>query len=488
MATKKPPSPRRPRAFAFRRSRSEGAVEVSATNDQSNPPPTWRDSSRSLRVVAWLKRFAKLWGFALFCLFVVYLFRTIALPFVFAILVAYLLAPVVDRMARIEVAGQRVPRGAAVIALYIVILSFLGLGIGFVVPRLSGDFARLFREAPELFAKVNGEYLPKVGAWVDRHFGAGDEDNAATAAVPSNSVPEDTFIEPMPDGRYRLQLGGLADRLALEIRPGEDKGTYVVMPLRPRENDHVTGGRWERSIKKWLEEKVQGTENETRRALEYGQKFVTAIVGGLWKLTLVLMLAAFILIDLQRVRGFIRSLVPENYRRDYDRIARGIDRGLSGVIRGQLTICVVNGILTYIGLLIFKVKYPLLLGGIAAIMSLIPIFGSFLSSVPIVAIAIVSGGEFDPMVGLYLVGWIVMIHLLEANFLNPKILGTAARIHPVLVVFALVAGEHTYGLIGALFAVPVLSIVQTVFVYLRRNNGLRGGTATTGEEASVNLP
>ena len=53
-------------------------------------------------------------------------------------------------------------------------------------------------------------------------------------------------------------------------------------------------------------------------------------------------------------------------------------------------------------------------------------------------------------------------------FLNPKIMGGAAKIHPVLVVFALIAGEHSYGLTGALFAVPMASIIQTIFVYFRR--------------------
>ncbi|MCG5055731.1 MAG: AI-2E family transporter [Myxococcales bacterium] len=423
--------------------------------------------------MAWFKRFAKLWGFALFCLFVVYFFRHIALPFVFAILVAYLLAPVVDRMCRVTLGGRQVSRGGAVALLYAVMLMILGAGVSFVIPRLSGDFARLFREAPALFERVNQEYLPRVGAWVDRNLGAGDEEPATISGRPPEpgTPPDDTFVEPMADGRYRLRLGELSSRLSFQIRKGEEEGTYLVAPYRPHEVDRVTGGRWERSIKRWLEEKVRGTEDETRRALEYGKKFVTATVNGLWKLTLVLMLAAFILIDLERVRGFIRSLVPESYRSDYDRIARGVDRGLSGVIRGQLTICVINGGLTYVGLLIFKVKYPLLLAGIATVMSLIPIFGSFLSSIPIVAIAIMSRGEFDVMLGVYVAGWIVFIHLIEANFLNPKILGTSARIHPVLVVFALVAGEHTYGLVGALFAVPVLSIVQTVFIYLRRQQG-----------------
>ncbi len=105
------------------------------------------NSARSFRVLAWFKRFAKLWGFALFCIFVVYLFRAVALPFVFAILVAYILAPLVDRMARLRVAGRPFPRGLAVIILYVNILALLGLFVGYFIPKLSGDFARLFREA-----------------------------------------------------------------------------------------------------------------------------------------------------------------------------------------------------------------------------------------------------------------------------------------------------------------------------------------------------
>jgi predicted PurR-regulated permease PerM len=68
---------------------------------------------------------------------------------------------------------------------------------------------------------------------------------------------------------------------------------------------------------------------------------------------------------------------------------------------------------------------------------------------------------------LLVLAWIVGIHQLEAHVLNPKIMGDAARVHPVLVVFALLAGEHTAGLVGALLAVPVLSITQTLFYYLR---------------------
>src|SRR6185312_17290714 len=123
------------------------------------------------RTLAWLRQFAKLWGFALFCVLVVFIFREVVLPFLFAILVAYILAPIVDRMSRLRVGSKPFPRAAAVIVLYVNIIAILSLFIGYFVPKLSGDFARLFREAPQLFAKVNREWLPRAGAWVDDHFG-----------------------------------------------------------------------------------------------------------------------------------------------------------------------------------------------------------------------------------------------------------------------------------------------------------------------------
>jgi len=438
----------------------------------SDPPPVIDEGvedggppTRSVRVFSWFRRFAKLWGFALFCIFVIYVFRDVALPFVFAVLVAYILAPLVDRMARIRVANRTLPRGLAVVFLYINILLGLGLFIGYFIPKLSGDIARVFREAPALFDKLNREYLPKVGSWIDDYFGA-DPQPAAGPEEPVQAPEKtnDLVFEPLGDGRFRVDL----DRLQLEVRPTREAGGYVISPPRIPERDASGEGRWERSLKDWIADRIKTTESQSRRALEFGQKFVTGVITGIARLILVLMVAAFILIDLQRIRGFIRSLVPVAYRSDYDHLARGIDRGLSGVVRGQLLICLINGVFTYIGLLIFNVKYPLLLAGIAAVMSLIPIFGSILSSLPIVFIALVSSGGFDLLQGLKVTVWIAFIHLVEANFLNPKIMGDAAKIHPVVVVFALIAGEHSYGLVGALFAVPVASIIQTLFLYFRR--------------------
>ena len=68
-------------------------------------------TSSASRTLAWLRQFAKLWGFALFCMLVVYIFREVVLPFLFAILVAYILAPLVDRFGAVRVGARPFPRG-----------------------------------------------------------------------------------------------------------------------------------------------------------------------------------------------------------------------------------------------------------------------------------------------------------------------------------------------------------------------------------------
>jgi predicted PurR-regulated permease PerM len=83
--------------------------------------------------------------------------------------------------------------------------------------------------------------------------------------------------------------------------------------------------------------------------------------------------------------------------------------------------------------------------------------------------------------------WIIGIHLLEANLLNPKIMGDAAKIHPVLVVLALVVGEHYHGLAGALFAVPIMSVFVTVWKAARHRAEALDDEIVAHEDASPKL-
>jgi predicted PurR-regulated permease PerM len=169
--------------------------------------------------------------------------------------------------------------------------------------------------------------------------------------------------------------------------------------------------------------------------------------------------------DGPRMVRWVESLVPEAWRGDLHRLLHGIDTGLSGVVRGQLTIMIVNGILTLAGLLVLRVPFAFALAALATLLYVVPIFGTILSSVPIVLVALTTGGVGKALLAL---GWILVIHALESYVLNPKIMGDATRIHPVLIVFALVVGERAAGIVGALLAVPVASVFVAVFRFLHR--------------------
>ncbi|MSP15741.1 MAG: AI-2E family transporter [Myxococcales bacterium] len=410
------------------------------------------------------RRFVKRWGFAAFVVVVAWMFRAVLLPFLLALVVAYVLAPVVERLARVRLGSHSLPRGAAVVICYLVLIGGLVLfGMAFL-PRLSSDFARLGREAPRLWQRIEAEWTPQVATWIEGRFPALVSEAAAPEAA-VNGVPE---LPPPPGTIFTVRPLASGD-LVVTVPEGGVEITRVSgdqFVVRAREStprpalEHVLRAR--------LLDALAGLEGRMGDLLVLGQAVVAAVIGALMKFVLVLMVAAFILVDLNRVKVSARGLVPERHRDDFDLITAGVDRGLSGVIRGQFLICAVNFVLTLIGMLLLDVKYALLLSAIAGVMSLVPIFGSILSSIPIVVIALVSSEHgVDLTRALLALSWILGIHFVEANFLNPKIIGTSARIHPVLVIFALIAGEHTYGLVGALLAVPVASIVQTLFIYFR---------------------
>ncbi len=190
---------------------------------------------------------------------------------------------------------------------------------------------------------------------------------------------------------------------------------------------------------------------------------VSTVSRAIFIFFITLMLAAYLMITRDRVHSFFRSLVRPSGRTGFDGLLRRIDQGLSGVVRGQLVICGINGILSAIGFAFVGLKYWPVMALLAAIFSLVPIFGSIASAVPAVAIALTQGIP----TAFFVLAWIVGIHQLEANLLNPKIMGDAAKIHPVLVIFSLLVGEHFFHVVGALLAVPTMSVAQSLFLHFR---------------------
>jgi len=453
--------------------------------DPNNPiTATSRTRSQTLFSAdnpAW--RFIKRWGFLITVVVIAIWGHAVLLPFIFAGLIAYVLAPVVKWMSERKDGTTRMPRGVAIVLCYIVFISLVTGFMFLLVPRLSSDVARIGKEAPGLYKKMNEQWTPDIARWLETKFPSLAGVKAAPeepAVVPDVPLPPGTaFVAtPLPDGRLALQI----PLTGIDIRPLPDGSFHVQTNEAP-----PTPLTTEDKLRAFVRKAMTAAQSKLNDLVQAGQAFLSSFIKGIFMFFFTLMIAAFILLDLEKVHGFLRGLFPQNVRADYDVILEGIDRGLSGVIRGQLLICLVNGILTYIGLLIFGVKYALILAMVAGMLSLIPIFGSILSTVPIVAVALVSGDSgIDAFRGVAMTLWIIGIHFIEANLLNPKIIGTAAKIHPVLVIFSLFLGEHSYGLVGALLAVPILSAIQVIFVFLYKKTWKQ--SIPRGETGPINVP
>jgi putative heme transporter len=346
---------------------------------------------------------------------VLFSLREILAPFVGAILIAYLLAPLVKNICAKKIHGVIAPRWTAVIFIYALFFGTLWLFGTLAIPKIGAEFGKLAKESETFFQELTpekiGDYTHSVANWL--------EESGLPVRITAPSVPS---------------------------TPLEQSSAFVV-DLRD-------------TIRNSIAELTSTLQQGLVSLLKVGPKFVVVAFRKVFMTFLIFMVAAFLLMDPSRPLAFLRSLFPSRFQNVFDEFLVQADRGLAGVVRGQVLICLINGILTFIGLyFVIGVKYSFLLSTLAMVMSLIPIFGSILSSVPIVAVALTDGWSS----GFGALAWIIGIHLLEANFLNPKIIGTAARIHPALVVFVLVAGEHFYGVVGALFSVPITSLILTAF-------------------------
>lgn len=364
----------------------------------------------------------------------------VMLPFLVAAVIAYVQAPIVDWCER-----KGLARWVAVVLACVLTLGLLIGTVAFGIPRL-------YAEAKELH-----ETLPEVGQQVSREWGPWVEKNASFFS--RQPVPGETHvkqpelqIEPLDNGGYGVSLTGPVDLFQLGTKHWE---------LRPREVPKPF------DFERWVQGMVDGireyTRQNTQELLRLGTAALSALSRGILLSFMTLICAAYLVYTRDDIVAFFRSLPPAAARPAFDRYLERLDRGLSGVVRGQLMICAVNGVLSGIGFALFGLKYWPLLAIVAGAFSLIPIFGSILSSIP----AVMVGLAQDFWTALWVLLWIIGIHQLEASLLNPRIIGSAAKLHPVLVVFVLILGEHAYGLWGALFAVPILSIVQSTFLHFR---------------------
>ena len=218
--------------------------------------------------------------------------------------------------------------------------------------------------------------------------------------------------------------------------------------------------------------------------------FLTRLVGALSSVgggasdgILVLIISIYMLAAAPLFDRSMLGVLPERQRTTYVFLRDSVTQVLGGYLRSQLVLALILGVVVAIGLQLMGVPYSLLLAVLATVLGLIPMFGSALSALPALAVAL-----FQPFpTVVWVLIFFVVVQNIQDQVLAPRITGNAVGLHPLAVMFALVAGFELAGFVGALFGLPVAGLVWVLVVAIWRAVGPAARAASPPEPALVEV-
>ena len=313
--------------------------------------------------------------------YLLYVLRSVLMPFVAGILLAYLLDPMVDKLQKFKMSRL----WATLLVCFLVVLIVLP-AIGLFLGMLENQLSLLLQATPKYLGLIMDKVRPML----------------------------QNLAEKFPD---------------------------------------LKGGN--------LEEMVKGN-------IGNGLKIVGKVLGGLLSngfalinlISLILItpvVTFYMLRDWDIFVGKFEGLLPKKSKKGIMETMSEINVIIAGFIRGQLSVCLILGLFYSIGLKLVGLELGLLVGFIAGIISFIPYVGSITGFVLGCVLAFAQYGDMQHV--MYVIGVFLVGQFLEGNFLTPKLVGESVGLHPVWVMFALLAGGVLLGFLGLMLAVPLAAII-----------------------------
>lgn len=185
-------------------------------------------------------------------------------------------------------------------------------------------------------------------------------------------------------------------------------------------------------------------------------------VAFAWLVNLVLIpvVTFYLLRDWDGLKRGLQNLLPRNIEAEVSSLGAEIDAVLSAFIRGQLIVMLVLGVIYSVGLSLVGIEFAVLIGMGAGLLSLVPYLGSLIGVLVAVAVAI-----FQYQDGLYLLLVLLVFavgQMIEGMYLTPKLVGDRIGLHPVAVIFAVLAGGQLFGFLGVLLALQAAAALNVL--------------------------
>jgi predicted PurR-regulated permease PerM len=192
-----------------------------------------------------------------------------------------------------------------------------------------------------------------------------------------------------------------------------------------------------------------------------------AVVNWLMNLVLIPVVTFYLLRDWDKLLEGIRTLIPRNIEPTISDLCRKIDDVLGAFIRGQLMVMIALGLIYTLGLWAMGLDLAFIIGMGAGLLSIVPYLGAFAG---VLAAIIAAAFQFQDWLHIVLVLAVFGVgQSLESMVLTPKLVGDRIGLHPVAVIFAVLAGGQLFGFLGILLALPVASALNVLvgFVHER---------------------
>jgi predicted PurR-regulated permease PerM len=320
-------------------------------------------------------------------------------PFVLALLLAYMLDPAADALE-----ARGLSRTLAVTLIVVPAAVILGLAAVFLLPLAIRNVGQWVGDIPVLFTRL--------AEWIEQVQG-----RSAVLDVPL------------------VELESLIERLrAID--------SEAIVTFLQERHAALASGIWNSVI-----------------GVGRGLGAVLTILGYV---ALTPILAFYLLRDFDRVMGVFRDLVPHDARPSLESFVSECDRMVSRYLRGQVTVAVINGVVTGVGLAIVSFPYAATLGLLVTIFAVIPYLGIVISVIPAIVLALVSGNVVASLLKVAVVYGVAQ--LLDATVVTPRVVGESVGIHPVTVVLALSLGGAFFGFAGLLLGVPAAAIFKLLLL------------------------
>jgi predicted PurR-regulated permease PerM len=205
----------------------------------------------------------------------------------------------------------------------------------------------------------------------------------------------------------------------------------------------------------------------------FGGALLTEVANAIFDLVLIFVLSVYMLLYGPRIGALVRRGMPRGDGSKADDYPLLVQRAVSRYVGGQLLFSLVMGVSAGLSLYIFGLlgifpdgrKYAVAFGVFYGVMELVPYIGPILGAVPPVLVALFT----DPVSAVWVAVLFVGLQQMEGHIVAPQVFGHTLRINPLLVIFALLMGLQLDGVIGALVALPVLSVLRETAVYLSRH-------------------